>query len=496
MPSQPAIYPSAMGLVAVVQRARRRRLAHLGFQEALEAGAVAMLGPPFLLMLGTAWFPESLLLLFVAAGLGVGVYRWLRIRPSPYGVAQRLDTRWGTNDQISTAYYFSENAEKAGPLAKQQQTLAAPLAAGGDIAAALPLELPKAAYVLVGIVVLIGGLFGLRYSMQSTLSLEPPLPPMVMAVLFGERTEDLWADQDAETKELSERTARSNRDERNVDEDTRREAAEPTPQIAAGEAVPEGSAEDMLALPEVEGRSVEYGDELASAEGDGQETGPEQEGLDPDRSERSGANDSASPQDPSRPDAGSMSEESNDLLSRLQEAFEKMLSSMNLEQQSAGEMGDPSGGQESQQQAEAGAQASSGEGQEAGESGGEGQDGSDAPESPKELAQGEGSSAGSNVTPQGQATSSAGSNDGSKELAEAAQLQAMGELSELYSRRAEEMSGEVLIETDAGPQELQTPYSPSEAGHRDPGGIIRRDQIPHAYRQFIQNYFEALREKN
>ena len=81
-------------------------------------------------------------------------------------------------------------------------------------------------------------------------------------------------------------------------------------------------------------------------------------------------------------------------------------------------------------------------------------------------------------------------------VAEAALDQALGELSELYSRRAEEMSGEVLIETEAGPQELQTPYSPSEAGHRDPGGVIRRDQIPHAYRHFIQKYFEALQEKN
>ena len=72
----------------------------------------------------------------------------------------------------------------------------------------------------------------------------------------------------------------------------------------------------------------------------------------------------------------------------------------------------------------------------------------------------------------------------------------MGELSELYQQRAEEMSGEVLIETEAAPQELQTPYMPTTAGHRDPGGRVSRDEIPFAYRHYVQKYFEALRQKS
>jgi hypothetical protein len=93
-------------------------------------------------------------------------------------------------------------------------------------------------------------------------------------------------------------------------------------------------------------------------------------------------------------------------------------------------------------------------------------------------------------------SSSAGSNDGDKSLSESAQLEAMGELSELYQKRAEDMSGEVLIETQAAPQQLQTPYTPTAAGHRDLGGQVSRDEIPFAYRQYVQKYFEALRQKS
>ena len=493
------MYSAATTVFDVVQRACRRSLAHLAFQDALEACTVALLGPVTLLVLGTDLIPDALLGLFVVAGLAFGIYRWLHARPSPYAVAQRLDASWETHDQISTAYYFSEHADRAGPLAKQQQGLAGPLASAGSVPIALPLQIPKAAYALAAMVVLIGGLLGLRYSMQATLSLKPPLPPMVMQALLGDRADDLFTDEEAseELAETSDETAASNREERELERDTREEQREPTPRMVGGDQPPKALAEDLMAVPEVEGLSVDeqYGDELASAEGQGEE-GAEQEGLEADANERNPGE--SSPQDPSRPDAGAQSEESNDLLSRLQDAFEKMLSSMNLEEKTTGESGEPSGGEESQQSSEAGAeaQASAGEGQEGGESDSQGQEGGGTPENPQELSQGEGGSEGSNLTPEGQATSSAGSNDGSKELAAAALDQALGELSELYSRRAEEMSGEVLIETEAGPQELQTPYSPSETGHRDPGGVIRRDQIPHAYRHFIQKYFEALQEKN
>ena len=79
---------------------------------------------------------------------------------------------------------FSEHPDSAGPLSEQQQALAGPLASAGSVSAALPLELPKAAYALIGMVVLIAGLLGLRYSVQSTLSLKPPLPPLVAQALL------------------------------------------------------------------------------------------------------------------------------------------------------------------------------------------------------------------------------------------------------------------------------------------------------------------------
>jgi hypothetical protein len=116
--------------------------------------------------------------------------------------------------------------------------------------------------------------------------------------------------------------------------------------------------------------------------------------------------------------------------------------------------------------------------------------------SSQQIAQGEGGNS-SEQPGQGQPASAAGSNDGSKEAAEQAEIEeAMGRLEELYSRRAEEMRGEVMIETEKAQQSARTPYQPKAAGHQDLGGTVSRDAIPLAYQSYIKSYFENLRTKN
>ena len=267
----------------------------------------------------------------------------------------------------------------------------------------------------------------------------------------------------------------------------------PAEGAAAGDAVAGAEA----ALPEVEGLSVdnEFGDELATGAGEGEGQGEGPTGIE---------DDAGSEGDPGAeqgsPEAGAPGEESNDLLSRLQDAFKNMLSSMNMDPPSGSQPGEPSdqeSGESSPAEGTPTGQEAAGEAAQAGESTSDSEgSGGAAPEAPQELSQGESGSESAGAPPEGSTTSSAGSNDGSKELSESAQLQAMGELSELYQQRAEEMAGEVLIETEAAPQELQTPYTPTAAGHRDLGGQVNRDEIPFAYRQYVQKYFEALRQKS
>ena len=491
--------PISNAVVDVVERARKRVVTQVTFQEASLAGAIALLGPLLVALFGTDWFPAGLIVLFVLVGLAAGAYRWSRERPAPYGVAQRIDAAWHSDDQIATAYYFAEHPSEAGPLAPFQRERAAPLAASGDVAAALPFEVPKTAYAFAGALLLLAVLLGIRYGTQSSLSLKPPLVPIEAPSLYADAGDELRREDSAKVEGPREEPAQSLRKENKLEKPPEQAEPEPVPEAIDGQpAMGDAVGESSEALPEVEGLSIDddFGDELAGGKG---ESGEEQ-----DASEMTEPSQEAGEGDPNAengsPEQGSENEAANDLLSRLEDAFRNMLSSMNMDPPKGSEPGESSDQQSGQPSPADGAQQgkeTAGEAPDSGQSGTEAEGSSGAaPEAPQELTQGDSGSESSAAAPEGATASSAGSNDGSKELTEAEQMQAMGELSELYQQRAEDMSGEVLIETEAAPQQLQTPYSPTAAGHRDPGGQVSRDEIPFAYRQFVQKYFEALREKS
>jgi hypothetical protein len=156
------------------------------------------------------------------------------------------------------------------------------------------------------------------------------------------------------------------------------------------------------------------------------------------------------------------------------------------DQQGQGEKS--SEGQQGKAQAEAGAQASDAE-MEGGEPG-EGE--------PQQTAQGQGSSDTNEPGNQGEAASASGAAEGSKELAEhlAEQQAAMDALEEFYQKRAEDIQGEIMVETTETEQTAQTPYRNVAGRHADRGGAVSRDEIPLAYQRYIENYFRNLRAKD
>jgi hypothetical protein len=490
---------SSETVLDVVERARKRALAHLTLHEGTVALTIALLGPVVLVAVGTELLPAGLAVVFLLAGIGLGTYRWLRHQPSRYLLAQRIDSAWHAEDQVATAYYFARHPAEAGPLARPQSEQAVPLALAGDLTQALPFTITRSAYALGAVVLVLAALLGLRYSMQSNLSLKPPLAGLAIPSLLSPSAgDDLSQEEPARVDGTSDEPAQSLRKDSRLEEPPEKMESEalsvPVEGAAAGDAVAGAEA----ALPEVEGLSVdnEFGDELAtgSGEGEGQGEGPTgtedtATGSEGDAGAEQGA-----------PEANAPSEESNDLLSRLQDAFKNMLSSMNMDPPSGSQPGEPSdqeSGESSPAEGTPTGQEAAGEAAQAGESTSDSEgSGGAAPEAPQELSQGESGSESSGAPPEGSTTSSAGSNDGSKDLSESEQLQAMGELDELYQQRAEEMAGEVLIETEAAPQQLQTPYTPTAAGHRDLGGQVNRDEIPFAYRQYVRKYYEALRQKS
>ena len=87
-----------------------------------------------------------------------------------------------------------------------------------------------------------------------------------------------------------------------------------------------------------------------------------------------------------------------------------------------------------------------------------------------------------------------GKQDGDKAAREAAELAAMGKISEIIGKRAANISGEMMVEVSPGKQQLKTQYSQQNATHTDAGGEINRDEVPLAYQQYVQQYFAQIRK--
>ena len=466
---------SAARLRFAVEYGRKRVLGRQALQEGLLAAGIGMGGLVVLLTAGTRWFPVWLSALVGLAGLLTGVVRWRRRRPSGYSVAQRIDRAWATNDQLATAYYFLDQGERSGWV-REQRERAERLADRGDTAAAIPYEVPASAWALGAVTLLAVLMLVIRAGSQEAFSLDESLPALVAEALLPPA-----ADPEAQAAKAP---VPSPEDEAAVslesDEEAEKLAAEGVADLDQG-AEADGPGDEMaeeFGVPEVEGISFDEagGDEMAPAEAAAD--GDQGEDLD------------------SLAEAGEeMNQEGDSLLDRLRDAFQNMLSSMNMEPPQLG----PSSEQGSGQQAQEGTQAP-GKGQEVpgAESSAEGAEASGEQASSKEIGEQfsveEGAAEGEQQ--QGErSVATAGAGEGSKELAEAKREEAMGELTKLFQQRAEEIQGEFTIETGSARQAARTPYSPRESGHRDPGAVLSRDEIPIAYRSYVQRYFQTIRQK-
>jgi hypothetical protein len=89
--------------------------------------------------------------------------------------------------------------------------------------------------------------------------------------------------------------------------------------------------------------------------------------------------------------------------------------------------------------------------------------------------------------------SGVGSEEGDKSTRQAEALKAMGKISELFGKRAENVQGAVMIEVGSTRQQLKTPLSQRNATHVEAGSEIHRDDVPLEYQPFVQQYFDQVR---
>ena len=152
------------------------------------ATALALSGGILLLLVGTQILNWYWLVLLFAGSLAVSAYRLRKSIFSGYEIAQEVDRRLEFKDALSTAYYFADPSHRAASppeFVEHQRQVAERLAQSADIGRGLPFLKPRTLYINAALAVLACGMFGLRYGLQRSLDLRPPLVRIAFEGFLG-----------------------------------------------------------------------------------------------------------------------------------------------------------------------------------------------------------------------------------------------------------------------------------------------------------------------
>lgn len=487
-------------LAHLLERIRRRTIV----QSVLEQGAVALVaalgGLIALLVTGTQILDWYWPLLLMAGAFGVGLWRMRGRVPTTYEAARQADSRLGLADLLSTAFYFSQKGRQeraSAELVLAQRRCAEQTAATADAASAAPMRMPRRAWVSMTLLGLAGALLLVRYGVRGNLDLRQPLVHIPFesfaagADLFAKNQrlpkQKLPEGMQGLTLPDDERGERAGDRRPTPDEMSESETIE-TDQAAGRDAQARQSSESEKAGRE-SGEAGEKGEGgAASDDRSQQESGSKTPGQQNAKSP-SQSNQQSSPQ----------SSENSSLMDKMRDAMANMLARLKMTPR-------PGDSRQSMSAQQGAAQSASAQKQ-------MGQKGAPAPGKPQAEGQSEsdqegeqqGEGASKNMNAQGKMSDSgadkqqaqegktgAGKQEGDKDIKQAEQQAAMGKISEILGKRAQNLTGEIMVEVSSGKQHLKTQYVQKTATHSDTGGEISRDEVPAAYQQFVQQYFEEI----
>ena len=493
-------------LTELVRRGRRRSLLHLCIDQLAVALAIAFVGCIFLLLLGTQILNWYWLVALFTVSLAIGLWRGRSRIPSPYHVARSIDSCLNLSDSLSTAFYFGEHPERTPSprdIVEKQRAAAEEIARTVDLRAGIPFTAPRSFIACSVLALAAFGIFGIRYGVTRSLDLRPSLVSIAFDGVLGPG---------------SEIAARRKQPKQIADEEAKQlgMAVDPLQAQALDLDTASNNALDTVDTPEVnnpDGGADPSKGKSSPESPDNAPQDPSDAGENSDQSSSgndaadNNATDKNSPQSSGKPDqknsnqSSSSSGENSSLTDKMRDALANLLSKLKM-QQKTGE------GKQSASNSQNGSQ--SGQKQSASKD----QNGTPTPGKPQgdasasPDAQGEQSQNGENSqSAQGKsngknsdransqdAKSGIGKEDGDKTAREAEQLAAMGKISEIIGKRAQNVKGEVMVEVASGKQQLKTQYSQRNATHVEAGSDINRDEIPLAYQQYVQQYFEEIRK--
>jgi hypothetical protein len=483
----------------LIRRARRRFLLNETLAQFAFAVAVSIGGFVLMLIFGTRYLEWWTLAIFAVAGVAIGSWRVFKRTPTPYTTAVRLDENAGLHDALSTALHFSQdsfssNSPGAGEFRQSQRQQAESTAGDVRLDRAVPFLVPRSLYAMAALFLVASALIGLRYGVGHRLDLRAPITQLFFedeAIRDPRKAQALypksktWMDE-AQSLLSKLGMAPNPNEPAPGDPDALDKAIEaamqnPADPTAKGE---KGGDQGGKAGQTKEGDSandsptgdpMDNGDQQAKNDQNGQEGANPKDGQQGSKSS-SGKN------------GGPSNKES--LLSRLKDAVSNMMSKS--EKNEGGSSSEKSQ-QSAKNETPSGEKGQAGKGaQEKGESQSDAEGQPDSDSQAGQQAQGKLSNA-ANQTP-AQGGSGIGNQDGSKEIKAAAQLKAMGKISEIIGQRAATVTGETSVEVQSGNQKLHTDYSNTAAAHGETDGDVTRDEIPLSLQAYVQQYFAEVRK--
>ena len=473
----------------LLAKARRRCLSHLALDESALALTIGMGGAVALLLAGTQILDWYWVVLLVAASLGTGLYRLRKRIPSNYKLAQGIDRKLKLADALSTAVYFSSDTAGGDEAVRNlQRREAETIARSVDLRAGLPFRRPRYVYPAVVLAVAACGLFALRFAMTGSLDLHPSLVTIALDTFFP-ATPDLAKatrprdPRKAVAPDLGKPDAPLGNDP-DAPQDML-DSTKPT-DAARPDSADQTKAADKKDNPSND-PSTDDNQSKDSAKNDSK-------GNNPNQNEQA---DGKPPKDGKQSDADKESQqgannENTSLVNKLKDAMSDMLSKIKPS---------PKGGQQAQQSAKNNQSGKPNQKDQKGQKSAD-QDPSNSDTQTdrndngdsSQSADAKGGKKSVDKNMPADSKTGAGSSDGDKTAKEAEQLQAMGKISEILGKRAQNVTGEVMVEVGSTKQQLKTPWAQREATHVEAGSEIHRDEIPLMYQQFVERYFEEIRK--
>jgi hypothetical protein len=473
-------------LLQLITRARRRLFWNALAAEGVRAATIAVALLALLLLLGTDILGWHWLIAMPVAAFAAGFYFAVHRLPGQYQTARIVDTRLRLYDVLATALFFSRSpsatAWDAG-MRRAQADRAQAASENVHLSEAVPIRAPRLLYAALPLALLACSLFLLRYAWQDRLDLRQPMPAVSRLLMqlsksdllsFLDRKEDPPKPPDRDRDQ-----GRSGKD-RAGEGDRHDDAAHGTP---ANQAAPSEKQQDGA---EKQRSSGQTGEQNAQQ----QQQQQQQNSQSQDSQEAS----NGEPRNGANRDQANQNNTSSSLMSKLSNAVQNMLSRLGSSS-SGNRKGEASRSQDSNQQNSANGQRSNGQPgmqQSSGQSASASQSGESGQPRQGMQTMGTGKSGESRDRQPG---SSAGSNDGAKDVKQAEQLAAMGKLSVILGQRSDKLTGSTTVETVSGTQTLVTPYAGARNAHAETGALIHHDEVPVTVQDYVERYFAAVRSR-